>query len=51
MTVKKKCITVTEEQDRKIKAIQIRRMSSTQETVSYSSVIQEIINVGLETIQ
>jgi hypothetical protein len=49
MAVKTKCITITEEQDKKIKTIQIRRMSADpSKTISYSSVLHEIIDKGLE---
>lgn len=47
----KKCITVTEVQDEKIRAIQIRLMAGTRKTVSYSFVLQQAINQGLEKLQ
>jgi hypothetical protein len=46
-----KCITVTEEQDRKIRAIQIRRTQAENRTVSYSSVLKQAIDEGLNLIQ
>ena len=46
-----KCITVTDEQDQKIRAIVIRRMTAEKKTVSYSSVIHQAISEGLEKIQ
>lgn len=51
MVVKKKCITVTEEQDAKIQVIQIRRMTAEKKTISYSSVLQQAIDEGLKIIQ
>jgi hypothetical protein len=51
MGVKKKCITVTEEQDQKVRAIQMRRMVAEDKTVSYSSVLQQAIDEGLKAIQ
>ncbi len=51
VTVLKKCITVTREQDEKVRSIQIRRMATSKKTVSYSSVLQEAIKVGLEQLQ
>ena len=46
-----KCITVTGEQDQKIRAIQMRRMVAEKKTVSYSSVIHQAIDEGLAKIQ
>lgn len=51
MTVIKKCITVTSEQDTKIRAIQVRRMASEKKTISYSKIIQSAITEGLKQIQ
>jgi hypothetical protein len=51
MTVKKKCITITEEQDIKVRAIQMRRMTHEKKTVSYSSVLQQAIDEGLKLIR
>ena len=51
MTVIKKCITVTPEQDEKIKRIQVRRMVAEKTNVSYSKVIQSAITEGLERMQ
>ncbi len=49
--VLKKCITITKEQDEKVRAIQIRRMATSKKTVSYSSVLQEAISEGLKVLQ
>jgi hypothetical protein len=51
MAVITKCITVTENQDQKIRAIQLRRMTAEKKTISYSSVLQQAIDEGLEKIQ
>ena len=51
VNVLKKCITITKEQDEKVRVIQIRRMATSKKTVSYSSVLQEAIQVGLEKLQ
>ena len=51
MTVKRKCITVTAEQDTKIQAIQVRRMVAEKRTISYSMVLHQVISEGLEHIQ
>jgi hypothetical protein len=50
MAKKTKCITVSDEQDQKIRAIQMRRMVAEAKTVSYSSVLHECIEVGLEKL-
>ena len=50
MTRKTKCITVTEEQDQKIRGIQARRIMSEGKSVSYSAVLQQAIDEGLEKI-
>ena len=49
--VVKKCVILSVEQDQKIRQIQIRRMSATQGTVSYSSILQAAITEGLERLQ
>jgi hypothetical protein len=49
--MKKKCITVTDTQDEKIRAIQMRLMQATKKTISYSFVLQQAINEGLEKLQ
>jgi len=51
MSVIKKCITVTEEQDNKIRAIQMRQMAKESKTISYSKIIQLAITEGLKQIQ
>ncbi len=51
ITVLKKCITITKEQDEKVRAIQMRRMATSKKTVSYSSVMQEAISEGLKILQ
>ena len=51
MGVKKKCITITDAQDQKVRAIQMRRMTVEKKTVSYSSVLQQAIDEGLKLIQ
>ena len=51
MTVLKKCIPITPEQDEKVRAIQMRRMVTSKKTVSYSSVLQEAITEGLKKLQ
>mgnify|MGYP003676959830 CR=1 FL=1 len=43
-----KCVTVTPEQDQKIRVIQLRRMTAERKTISYSSVIHQAIDEGLE---
>lgn len=50
MTVVTKCITITQEQDKKIRVIQLRRMTQEQKTVSYSSVLHQAIEEGLQRI-
>lgn len=47
---KTKCITVSDDQDEKIRAIQMRRMTAEKKTISYSSVLNEIIDVGLRSL-
>lgn len=47
MATVKKCITLTPEQDKKIRALQIKMMSATKENVSYSRVVQMAITEGL----
>lgn len=47
----KKCITITLEQDQKIRTIQIRRIGTEKRAVSYSSVLQQAIDEGLERLQ
>ena len=51
LDVKKKCITISADQDKKIRAIQMRRMANTSTNVSYSSVIREAITKGLDQIE
>ena len=46
-----KCITLTQDQDQKIRAIQMRRMGKTTKAVSYSSVLGDAIDEGLARIQ
>ncbi len=48
--VVKRCITVTEKQDEKIRAIQVKRTIKEKKTVSYSKVIQSAIDEGLRRI-
>jgi len=50
MTVLTKCITVTEEQDQQIQAIQVRRMVAEKKTISYSAVLKQAIDEGLRKI-
>ena len=47
----KKCVILSPEQDQKIRQIQIRRMTASQGTVSYSSILQAAITEGLERLQ
>jgi hypothetical protein len=51
VNVLKKCITITKEQDQKIRAIQMREMSNSTKAISYSSVMQRAIDLGLKAIQ
>lgn len=51
VNVIQKCITITLEQDQKVRAIQMRRMTAEKKTVSYSSVLHEAITVGLGQMQ
>ncbi len=46
-----RCVTVSETNDKKIKAIQIRRMKIEDKAISYSSVINDVISEGLNHIQ
>jgi len=50
MGVKKKCITITDDQDSQVRALQIQKMVSTKKNVSYSSILQEAIDEGLKII-
>ena len=47
----KKCVILSPEQDQKIRQIQIRRMTATSGTVSYSSILQAAITEGLARLQ
>jgi hypothetical protein len=49
--MKKKCVTITPEQDEKIRAIQVRRTMQEHKTVSFSKVIQSVITEGLKHIR
>ena len=49
--VVKKTINITDEQDQKIRAIQIRRMDTEKRAVSYSKVLQHAIDEGIARIQ
>ncbi len=51
VTVMKKCITITIEQDEKVRAIQMREMANSTKAVSYSSILQRAISEGLKQIQ
>jgi len=51
VNVIQKCITITKDQDQKVRAIQMRRMTAEKKTISYSSVLHEAITVGLKAIQ
>jgi hypothetical protein len=46
----KKCITVTEDQDDKIRALQMRRMANEKKNISYSKIIQMAITEGLKQL-
>ena len=46
-----KCITLTPEQQQKIKAIQIRRMAQSTKAVSFSAVLGDVIDEGLARIK
>lgn len=46
----KKCITVTEAQDKRIRAKQMQRMVTEQKTISYSKILQSAIDEGLKVI-
>ncbi len=47
----KKCITVTEAQDTKIRALQMKQMGLEKKNVSYSRIIQRAIDMGLEAMK
>lgn len=49
--VVKKTINITDEQDQKIRTIQIRRMDTEKKAVSYSKVLQQAIDEGITRIQ
>lgn len=49
--VLKKCITITKEQDQKVRAIQMREMSKSTKAISYSSILRRAIDEGLKKIQ
>ncbi len=51
VTVIKKCITITLVQQKKIKAIQMRRMAHSNKTVSFSSVMHDAIDEGLNHLK
>jgi hypothetical protein len=51
MAKKTKCITVSDEQDQRIREIQVRRTTTEKRTVSYSEVIHQAIAEGLNHIQ
>ena len=51
VNVLKKCITITLEQDQKVRSIQMREMANSTKAVSYSSVMQRAIDLGLKAIQ
>ena len=46
----KKCITISEEQDQKVRAIQMRRMTAEKKTISYSSVLRQAIDEGEQVV-
>lgn len=46
--VKKICITLPDDQESKLRTIQVRRMSQEKKTISFSSVVHEAITLGLE---
>ena len=49
--MKKKCVTITDDQDDKIRAIQVRRTIQEHKTVSFSKVIQSVITEGLKHVR
>ena len=51
INVLKKCITITKDQDQKVRAIQMREMANSTKAVSYSSILQRAISEGLKAIQ
>ena len=51
VNVLKKCITITIEQDEKVRAIQMREMAKSTKAISYSSIMQRAIDEGLKAIQ
>ena len=51
VTVLKKCITITKEQDEKVRAIQMREMANSTKAISYSSILRRAISEGLKAIQ
>ena len=49
--MKKKCVTITDEQDEKIRVIQVKRTIQEHKTVSFSKVIQSVITEGLKHVK
>ena len=46
-----KCITITKEQDQKIRAMQVREMAKTGKSVSYSKILRLAVTEGLKQLQ